>query len=32
LKKYPDWQVFNFKFSDTSSYENLADFYKEVEL
>ncbi len=32
LKKYPDWQVFNFNFSDTSNYQNLSDFYKEVEI
>jgi len=32
LKKYPDWQVFDFNFSDTKNYKNLSDFYNEVEL
>lgn len=31
LKKYPDWQIFDFTFSDTKIYNNLSDFYREVE-
>lgn len=27
----PDWRVFDFKFSDTNSYEDIGDFYQEVE-
>ena len=27
---HPDWKAFNFKFSDTSSYNDISDFYKEV--
>jgi len=32
ILKYPDWQIFDFNFSDTKTYKNLADFYREVEL
>ena len=31
LQKYPAWEVFKFNFSDTKKYDNLSDFYKEVE-
>lgn len=27
----PDWKVFDFKFSDTKSYEDISGFYSEVE-
>ena len=30
IAKHPDWKKFDFKFSDTSSYEDISDFYKEV--
>jgi len=29
--KNPDWKCFNFKFSPTESYEDISQFYKEVE-
>lgn len=32
ISKYPDWKIFNFNFSDTKSYKNLSNFYKEVEI
>jgi CRISPR-associated protein Cpf1 len=31
ISKHEDWSKFNFHFSDTSSYEDLSDFYREVE-
>lgn len=31
LDKNEDWKVFNFEFSDTSSYEDIGEFYKEVQ-
>jgi hypothetical protein len=31
IAKHPDWKNFNFQFSDTSSYEDLSGFYREVE-
>ncbi len=31
LAKHEDWKKFGFKFSDTSSYEDLSGFYREVE-
>lgn len=31
IKKHEDWSKFGFKFSDTSSYEDLSGFYREVE-
>lgn len=30
IKKYEDWDCFNFSFSKTSSYKDLSDFYREV--
>ena len=30
ISKYPDWKDFNFKFSDTSTYNGIDGFYKEV--
>lgn len=30
IAKHEDWNKFNFHFSDTSSYNDLSDFYKEV--
>lgn len=27
---YDDWKVFDFRYSDTSTYENMADFYNEL--
>jgi len=27
---HPDWKEFNFDFSDTESYENISDFYREI--
>lgn len=30
IAKHPDWKKFDFKFSDTSSYEDISGFYKEV--
>lgn len=31
INKHPEWQNFGFKFSPTSSYRDLSDFYREVE-
>lgn len=31
IEKHPDWSKFNFVFSDTSTYEDLSSFYREVE-
>ena len=31
LAKHPEWKEFNFKFKDTKEYENIQDFYKDVE-
>ncbi|MDD2204266.1 MAG: type V CRISPR-associated protein Cas12a/Cpf1 [Bacteroidales bacterium] len=31
INKHEDWKNFNFKFSDTNSYEDLSWFYREVE-
>lgn len=31
IEKHEDWRNFGFKFSPTESYEDLSDFYKEVE-
>ena len=31
IKKHDDWSKFDFTFSPTESYEDLSDFYKEVE-
>ncbi|MDR1383821.1 MAG: type V CRISPR-associated protein Cas12a/Cpf1, partial [Planctomycetaceae bacterium] len=31
IKKHEDWKNFNFHFSDTSTYEDLSGFYREVE-
>lgn len=31
INKHEDWKYFDFQFSDTSSYENISGFYKEVE-
>jgi CRISPR-associated protein Cpf1 len=31
INKHPDWSKFNFKFSDTSSYKDISEFYREVE-
>lgn len=31
INKHPEWQHFGFKFSPTSSYQDLSDFYREVE-
>lgn len=31
IDKHEDWKKFGFKFSDTSSYQDINDFYKEVE-
>lgn len=28
----PDWQIFDFKFTDTKEYKDISQFYKEVEL
>lgn len=30
IEKHADWRTFEFKFSDTSSYENISGFYREV--
>ncbi|MDC1819440.1 type V CRISPR-associated protein Cas12a/Cpf1 [Bacteroides uniformis] len=31
INKHSDWKKFDFKFSETSTYEDLSGFYKEVE-
>ncbi len=31
IQKHEDWKHFNFKFSDTNSYQDLSGFYREVE-
>lgn len=31
IAKHPDWRKFGFKFSSTSTYEDLSGFYREVE-
>lgn len=31
INKHPEWQHFGFKFSPNSSYQDLSDFYREVE-
>jgi CRISPR-associated protein Cpf1 len=31
IQKHEDWSKFNFQFSDTSTYEDLSGFYREVE-
>lgn len=31
INKHPDWSKFGFKFSDTSTYNDISDFYSEVE-
>jgi CRISPR-associated protein Cpf1 len=31
IPKYSNWKCFDFKFSDTSSYKDISDFYREVE-
>lgn len=31
IKQYEDWGQFDFKFSDTESYDDISAFYKEVE-
>ena len=31
IKKHEDWNKFDFKFSETSTYEDLSGFYREVE-
>lgn len=31
IKRHPDWSKFGFNFSDTSDYEDLSGFYREVE-
>ena len=31
ISKHPDWKNFGFVFSETSSYNNLNDFYKELD-
>lgn len=30
IGKYPGWEAFNFRFSDTESYRNIGEFYAEV--
>ena len=30
IGKYPGWEVFDFNFSDTLTYDNIGDFYREV--
>lgn len=32
LQKYEDWQVFNFNFKNTEKYEDVSQFYKDVEI
>lgn len=31
INKHEDWKKFNFNFSDTNTYEDLSNFYREVE-
>lgn len=31
INRHPDWKKFDFKFSTTSSYEDIGSFYREVE-
>lgn len=31
INKHPDWSNFGFEFSDTSTYEDISGFYREVE-
>lgn len=31
INKHPDWKKFNFDFSNTNSYNDLSNFYREVE-
>ena len=31
IKKNKEWDVYNLKFSDTSTYKNIADFYREID-
>lgn len=31
INRHSDWRTFDFKFSETSTYEDLSDFYREVE-
>jgi CRISPR-associated protein Cpf1 len=31
IKKHKDWSKFNFKFSDTNTYDDTSQFYREVE-
>lgn len=31
IERHPDWKHFNFEFSETSSYDDLSGFYREVE-
>lgn len=31
LTRHPEWSKFNFKFSETSEYEDISTFYREVE-
>lgn len=30
LEKHPEWSIFNFKFKETSKYQDTSDFYKDV--
>lgn len=32
INKHEDWSKFNFKFSDTNTYQDISQFYREVEL
>ena len=31
INRHPEWSKFNFKFSETSEYEDISTFYREVE-
>ncbi len=31
IEKHPEWKAFNFQFSPTQKYQDLSDFYREVE-
>lgn len=31
IEKHPEWKKYNFKFSDTESYADISEFYREVE-